>query len=144
MCRRHWPMSCLWMQWWPAYRHRRLSVLPPNWPIMKSNDNKVCLSPYLYDENKTVVLKSLVFIPTVPMIIPRPTAEALKHKINPSQNMTNPQSVDVLLYTPGLRAGVFGEIVKWIVHLKITILSLITQPHVIPNHFWMNYPFKIL
>ncbi|XP_016363412.1 DENN domain-containing protein 3 isoform X2 [Sinocyclocheilus anshuiensis] len=37
----------------------------------------------------------------VPMIIPRPTAEALKHKINPSQNMTNPQSVDVLLYTPG-------------------------------------------
>uniref|UniRef100_A0A673MSG5 DENN domain-containing protein 3-like n=1 Tax=Sinocyclocheilus rhinocerous TaxID=307959 RepID=A0A673MSG5_9TELE len=45
---------------------------------------------------------SLVFISTVPMIIPRPTAEALKHKINPSQNMTNPQSVDVLLYTPGL------------------------------------------
>ncbi|XP_051721391.1 DENN domain-containing protein 3 [Ctenopharyngodon idella] len=37
----------------------------------------------------------------VPMIIPRPTAETLKHKINPSQNMTNPQSVDVLLYTPG-------------------------------------------
>lgn len=37
----------------------------------------------------------------VPMIIPRPTAEALKHKINPSQNMTKPQSVDVLLYTPG-------------------------------------------
>ncbi|KAL1259647.1 hypothetical protein QQF64_010224 [Cirrhinus molitorella] len=36
-----------------------------------------------------------------PMIIPRPTAETLKHKINPSQNMTNPQSVDVLLYTPG-------------------------------------------
>uniref|UniRef100_A0A8C1ZGL2 DENN/MADD domain containing 3b n=1 Tax=Cyprinus carpio TaxID=7962 RepID=A0A8C1ZGL2_CYPCA len=38
----------------------------------------------------------------VPMIIPRPTAETLKHKINPSQNMTHPQSVDVLLYTPGL------------------------------------------
>uniref|UniRef100_A0A8C1FIP7 DENN/MADD domain containing 3b n=1 Tax=Cyprinus carpio carpio TaxID=630221 RepID=A0A8C1FIP7_CYPCA len=37
----------------------------------------------------------------VPMIIPRPTAETLKHKINPSQNMTHPQSVDVLLYTPG-------------------------------------------
>ncbi len=85
---------------------------------MQNNDNKVCLSPFLYDENKTVVLKSLVFIPTVPMIIPRPTADALKHKINPSQNMTNPQSVDVLLYTPGLHAGVF-EIVKWIVHTKI-------------------------
>lgn len=94
-------MSCLWMQWWPAYTHRRLFVLPPNWPIMKSKDNKVCLTPYLYEINKTVVFKSLVFIPTVPMIIPRPTAEALKHKINPSQNMTNPQSVDVLLYTPG-------------------------------------------
>ncbi|XP_048008141.1 DENN domain-containing protein 3 isoform X1 [Megalobrama amblycephala] len=37
----------------------------------------------------------------VPMIIPRPTAETLKHKINPSQNMSNPQAVDVLLYTPG-------------------------------------------
>ncbi len=85
---------------------------------MQNNDNKVCLSPFLYDENKKIVLKSLVFIPTVPMIIPRPTAEALKHKINPSQNMTNPQSVDVLLYTPGLHAGVF-EIVKWIVHTKI-------------------------
>lgn len=105
-------MSCLWMQWWPAYTHRRLFVLPPNWPIMKSKDNKVCLTPYLYEINKTVVFKSLVFIPTVPMIIPRPTAETLKHKINPSQNMTHPQSVDVLLYTPGLHAGVFGEINK--------------------------------
>ncbi|XP_056618892.1 DENN domain-containing protein 3 isoform X2 [Triplophysa dalaica] len=36
-----------------------------------------------------------------PMIIPKPTAETLKHKINPSQNMRSIQSVDVLLYTPG-------------------------------------------
>ncbi|XP_051574526.1 DENN domain-containing protein 3 isoform X2 [Myxocyprinus asiaticus] len=37
----------------------------------------------------------------VPMIIPKPTAETLKHKINPFQNMSTSQSVDVLLYTPG-------------------------------------------
>ncbi|KAA0703402.1 DENN domain-containing protein 3 [Triplophysa tibetana] len=36
-----------------------------------------------------------------PLIIPKPTAETLKHKINPSQNMRSLQSVDVLLYTPG-------------------------------------------
>ncbi|XP_067304595.1 DENN domain-containing protein 3 isoform X2 [Pseudorasbora parva] len=53
----------------------------------------------------------------VPMIIPRPTAETLKHKINPSQNMTNPQSVDVLLYTPGqltfCDSGVDGKPKLW-------------------------------
>lgn len=37
----------------------------------------------------------------VPVIIPRDTAWTLKHKINPSQNMMNPQSVDVLFYSPG-------------------------------------------
>ncbi|XP_026083261.1 DENN domain-containing protein 3-like [Carassius auratus] len=50
----------------------------------------------------------------VPMIIPRPTAETLKHKINPSQNMTLPQSVDVLLYTPGqLNRDVDGNPKLW-------------------------------
>lgn len=37
----------------------------------------------------------------VPMMVPRTTAETLKHKINPSLDLTAPQAVDVLLYTPG-------------------------------------------
>ncbi|XP_057684253.1 DENN domain-containing protein 3 [Corythoichthys intestinalis] len=37
----------------------------------------------------------------VPMMVPRTTAEALKHKINPSLELAAPRSVDVLLYTPG-------------------------------------------
>ncbi|KAM4631110.1 DENN domain-containing protein 3 [Polymixia lowei] len=37
----------------------------------------------------------------VPMMVPRTTAETLKHKINPSLELTTPQAVDVLLYTPG-------------------------------------------
>ncbi|XP_029370160.1 DENN domain-containing protein 3 [Echeneis naucrates] len=37
----------------------------------------------------------------VPMMVPRTTAETLKHKINPSLELAAPQPVDVLLYTPG-------------------------------------------
>ncbi|KAM4704655.1 DENN domain-containing protein 3 [Rhinophrynus dorsalis] len=37
----------------------------------------------------------------VPMMVPKTTAETLKHRINPSAGDTVPQSVDVLLYTPG-------------------------------------------
>ncbi|XP_036439753.1 DENN domain-containing protein 3 isoform X2 [Colossoma macropomum] len=37
----------------------------------------------------------------VPMMVPKTTVEALKHRINPSLCMTTPQTVDVLLYTPG-------------------------------------------
>ncbi|XP_068603240.1 DENN domain-containing protein 3-like [Brachionichthys hirsutus] len=37
----------------------------------------------------------------VPMMVPKTTAETLKHKINPSLELAAPQSVDVLLYTPG-------------------------------------------
>ncbi|XP_061598363.1 DENN domain-containing protein 3-like [Cololabis saira] len=37
----------------------------------------------------------------VPMMVPKTTAETLKHKINPSLELTAPQAVDVLLYTPG-------------------------------------------
>ncbi|XP_017282325.1 DENN domain-containing protein 3 [Kryptolebias marmoratus] len=37
----------------------------------------------------------------VPMMIPKTTAETLKHKINLSVELAAPQSVDVLLYTPG-------------------------------------------
>ncbi|KAK7898355.1 hypothetical protein WMY93_019208 [Mugilogobius chulae] len=37
----------------------------------------------------------------VPMMVPTTTAETLKHKINPSLELTAPHAVDVLLYTPG-------------------------------------------
>nr|XP_040044096.1 DENN domain-containing protein 3 isoform X1 [Gasterosteus aculeatus aculeatus]XP_040044097.1 DENN domain-containing protein 3 isoform X1 [Gasterosteus aculeatus aculeatus]XP_040044098.1 DENN domain-containing protein 3 isoform X1 [Gasterosteus aculeatus aculeatus] len=37
----------------------------------------------------------------VPMMVPRTTAETLKHKINPSLELAEPHAVDVLLYTPG-------------------------------------------
>lgn len=42
---------------------------------------------------------------SVPAAVPKTTAETLKHKINPSAGETFPQAVDVLLYTPGERAG---------------------------------------
>lgn len=35
------------------------------------------------------------------MMVPKTTAETLKHKINPSLELAAPQAVDVLLYTPG-------------------------------------------
>ncbi|KAM8967231.1 DENN domain-containing protein 3 isoform 2-T2 [Pelodytes ibericus] len=35
------------------------------------------------------------------MMVPKTTLETLKHRINPSSGETIPQSVDVLLYTPG-------------------------------------------
>ncbi|XP_055020182.1 DENN domain-containing protein 3-like isoform X2 [Boleophthalmus pectinirostris] len=37
----------------------------------------------------------------VPMMVPKVTSETLKHKINPSQDLPEPQTVHVLLYTPG-------------------------------------------
>ncbi|XP_047454775.1 DENN domain-containing protein 3-like isoform X2 [Mugil cephalus] len=37
----------------------------------------------------------------VPMIVPKTTSETLKHKINPSLDLAEPQAVHVLLYTPG-------------------------------------------
>ncbi|XP_030075472.1 DENN domain-containing protein 3 [Microcaecilia unicolor] len=47
----------------------------------------------------------------VPMMIPKTTAETLKHRINPSAGETVSQAVDVLLYTPGQLdpAGKGGE-----------------------------------
>lgn len=38
----------------------------------------------------------------VPMMVPKTTAETLKHKINPSLELAAPQAIDVLLYTPGM------------------------------------------
>lgn len=35
------------------------------------------------------------------MTVPLTTSETLKHKINPSADMAEPQTVHVLLYTPG-------------------------------------------
>ncbi|KAL3060292.1 hypothetical protein OYC64_014785 [Pagothenia borchgrevinki] len=37
----------------------------------------------------------------VPMMVPKTTSETLKHKINPSLDLPEPQTVHVLLYTPG-------------------------------------------
>ncbi|XP_072317227.1 DENN domain-containing protein 3-like [Eucyclogobius newberryi] len=37
----------------------------------------------------------------IPMMVPKVTSETLKHKINPSQDLSEPQTVHVLLYTPG-------------------------------------------
>ncbi|XP_070691895.1 DENN domain-containing protein 3-like [Pempheris klunzingeri] len=37
----------------------------------------------------------------VPMMVTKTTSETLKHKINPSLNLAEPQTVHVLLYTPG-------------------------------------------
>ncbi|KAM8869502.1 DENN domain-containing protein 3-like isoform 2-T2 [Spinachia spinachia] len=37
----------------------------------------------------------------VPMMVPKMTSETLKHKINPSQDLAEPQTVRALLYTPG-------------------------------------------
>ncbi|CAB1334759.1 unnamed protein product, partial [Coregonus sp. 'balchen'] len=37
----------------------------------------------------------------VPMMVPKTTSEMLKHKINPSLDLPAPQTVQVLLYTPG-------------------------------------------
>ncbi|XP_070407332.1 DENN domain-containing protein 3 isoform X2 [Nothobranchius furzeri] len=40
-----------------------------------------------------------------PMIVPETTSEALKHKINPSVGLAEPQTVHLLLYPPDLRDG---------------------------------------
>ncbi|XP_060798627.1 DENN domain-containing protein 3 isoform X2 [Neoarius graeffei] len=37
----------------------------------------------------------------VPMMVPKTTSETLRHKINPCLDLTSPQAVDFLLYTPG-------------------------------------------
>jgi len=36
------------------------------------------------------------------MMVPKTTSETLKHKINPSLDLAEPQTVHVLLYTPGI------------------------------------------
>lgn len=55
----------------------------------------------------------------VPMMVPKTTAETLKHKINPSLELAAPQAVDVLLYTPGNNR-----------HQAISSLSLSREFHI--------------
>ncbi|KAM6972971.1 DENN domain-containing protein 3 [Aplochiton taeniatus] len=51
----------------------------------------------------------------VPQMVPKTTSETLKHKINPSVDLTAPQAVDVLLYTPGqLGSEVGGNPKLWV------------------------------
>lgn len=49
-----------------------------------------------------VSLASFLTASPVPMMVPKTTAETLKHKINPSLELAAPQAIDVLLYTPGM------------------------------------------
>uniref|UniRef100_A0A3P8VFK6 DENN domain containing 3 n=1 Tax=Cynoglossus semilaevis TaxID=244447 RepID=A0A3P8VFK6_CYNSE len=48
----------------------------------------------------------------VPMMVPKTTSETLKHKINPSLDLAEPQTVHVLLYTPGQLTCDHSESVK--------------------------------
>lgn len=45
---------------------------------------------------------SILLLWPVPMMVPKTTSETLKHKINPSVDLAEPQTVHVLLYTPGM------------------------------------------
>lgn len=68
------------------------------------------------DENVTFVF---LFMLPVPMMVPESTSETLKHKINPSLELAEPQSVHVLLYTPGQPPP--------LVHLKLDAYTNITK-----------------
>ena len=48
------------------------------------------------------IINSILFcLYLVPMMVSKVTSDTLKHKINPSQELPEPQTVHVLLYTPG-------------------------------------------
>ncbi|XP_051519043.1 DENN domain-containing protein 3-like [Myxocyprinus asiaticus] len=53
----------------------------------------------IYAASKLAYFDKMKF--EVPMMVPKTTSETLKHKINPSLDLTSPQAVDVLLYMPG-------------------------------------------
>uniref|UniRef100_A0A3P9Q2C8 DENN domain containing 3 n=1 Tax=Poecilia reticulata TaxID=8081 RepID=A0A3P9Q2C8_POERE len=60
-----------------------------------------CLNPH---RSISAALKLVYFdkvLHEVDMIVPNTTSETLKHKINPSLDLAEPQTVCVLLYTPG-------------------------------------------
>lgn len=48
------------------------------------------------------------------MMVPETTSETLKHKINPSLGLAEPQTVHVLLYTPGTVEFKATHIVQWV------------------------------
>lgn len=80
-----------------------LSYLPSELRLPNDEALKEAECPRLWDNMGFVEsnkLKRSVCI-SVPMAVPKTTAETLKHKINPSAGETFPQAVDVLLYTPG-------------------------------------------
>ncbi|KAM3614824.1 uncharacterized protein V6R79_019413 [Siganus canaliculatus] len=59
----------------------------------------------LQTQRPIIAASKLAYLDTikheVPMMVPKTTSETLKHKINPSLDMAEPQTVHVLLYTPG-------------------------------------------
>lgn len=48
-----------------------------------------------------------------PVTVPLTTSETLKHKINPSVDLAEPQTVHVLLYTPGTAGLSFFKFCSW-------------------------------
>lgn len=59
--------------------------------------------------HKAISSVSFVYYSSVPLMVPKTTAETLKHKINPSAGETFPQAVEVLLYTPGMEYRITEE-----------------------------------
>lgn len=66
---------------------------------------------------------TVVYWCLVPMMVPKTTAETLKHKINPSLELAAPQAVDVLLYTPGMHTHAHAHTFSQAI-LSVFILSL--------------------
>lgn len=56
---------------------------------------------FLYSRSPSYSYIHCVCLWPVPMMVPKTTSETLKHKINPSLGLAEPQTVHVLLYTPG-------------------------------------------
>lgn len=53
------------------------------------------------------------------MMVPKTTSETLKHKINPSLDLAEPQTVHVLLYTPGTVCGQFELLVVLFLNINL-------------------------
>ncbi|XP_015225370.1 PREDICTED: DENN domain-containing protein 3-like [Cyprinodon variegatus] len=64
-----------------------------------------CLHPHksISAASKLVYFNKIIH--EVHMMVPKSTSETLKHKINPSLDLAEPQTVSVLLYTPGQLRG---------------------------------------
>lgn len=57
------------------------------------------------------------------MTVPLTTSETLKHKINPSVDLAEPQTVHVLLYTPGTAGWTIAHCYHGSAALLLRVLS---------------------